>query len=65
MFSWTPTAGQTGDTPLTFTVTDNGTPPISDSETITITVKPDCNYKPDAKNDQYAVNEDRVLRVSA
>lgn len=37
-FSWTPTASQTGSFSVTITVTDNGTPPQSDSETISITV---------------------------
>ncbi len=35
---WTPAASQTGNYPVTFTVTDNGTPPASDSEAIVITV---------------------------
>jgi hypothetical protein len=39
MFSWTPDSGQMGNyTDVLFTVTDDGTPPVSDSETITITV---------------------------
>jgi hypothetical protein len=37
-FSWTPTAGQVGTASVTFTVTDNGTPVLNDSETITVTV---------------------------
>ena len=38
-FSWTPTAGQTGNhSGVTITVTDNGSPPQTDSETFTITV---------------------------
>ncbi len=37
-FSWTPTFAQSGSHPVTFTVTDNGTPVLSDSEAITITV---------------------------
>ncbi len=36
--SWTPTAGQTGPSSMTITVTDNGVPPQSASETFTITV---------------------------
>jgi parallel beta-helix repeat protein len=39
-FSWTPDFGQAGSYPnVVFTVTDDGTPPLSDSETITITVR--------------------------
>jgi len=37
-FSWTPGYGATGNYSVQFTVTDNGTPPASDSETVTITV---------------------------
>jgi len=37
-FSWTPTSGQAGNYPVTVTVTDVGSPPMSDSETFTITV---------------------------
>jgi hypothetical protein len=38
-FSWTPTYSQSGTYPgVVFTVTDDGTPNLSDSETITITV---------------------------
>ncbi len=37
-FSWTPTFAQSGSYPVTFTATDNGTPVLSDSEAITITV---------------------------
>lgn len=38
VFSWTPGEKQAGDHTVTFTATDNGTPPLSASETITITV---------------------------
>ncbi len=37
-FSWTPNFGQAGNYTVTFTVTDNGSPALSDYETITITV---------------------------
>ncbi|MFH1230427.1 MAG: putative Ig domain-containing protein [Planctomycetota bacterium] len=38
-FSWTPSYDQAGSYPVTFTVTDNGIPaPLSDEETVTITV---------------------------
>ncbi len=37
-FSWTPAATQTGNFTVTFTVTDNGTPPLSDSKQVAITV---------------------------
>ena len=44
-FSWTPTFAQSGSYPVTFTATDNGTPALSDSEAITITVT-DSNRAP-------------------
>src|SRR4029079_16392444 len=58
-FSWTPTAGQVGDTPLTFTVTDNGTPPLNDSESITITVSstPVVNQPPVVNDQPFSVAE--------
>lgn len=37
-FTWTPDWGQKGTYSVQFTVTDSGTPPLSDSKTITITV---------------------------
>ena len=37
-FTWTPGYGTAGNYSVLFTVTDNGTPPTSDSETVTITV---------------------------
>jgi cysteine-rich repeat protein len=38
VFTWTPTSAQIGTHTFTVRVTDNGNPPLSDSETITITV---------------------------
>ena len=38
VFSWTPTEDQQGSYGVTFKVTDNGTPALSDSEIVTITV---------------------------
>jgi PKD repeat protein len=43
-FSWTPTA--TGSFPVTVIVTDNGTPALNDTETITITVGAQPNTAP-------------------
>ena len=40
-FRWTPNIVAAGDYEVTITVTDDGTPPLSDSETITITVVDD------------------------
>ncbi len=37
-FQWTPTESQQGTYDVTFTATDNGSPNLADSETITITV---------------------------
>jgi hypothetical protein len=66
VFSWTPTAGQVGDTGLTFTVTDTGSPVLSDSETLTITVTAEPNQNPVAVNDgSYAATEDQLLTVLA
>jgi hypothetical protein len=45
MFSWTPLESQQGQYVLTFTVTDDGNPNLSDSETITITVN-EVNDRP-------------------
>jgi hypothetical protein len=39
-WSWLPGPGQSGNFPLTFTVTDDGTPIASDSESITLTIGP-------------------------
>lgn len=38
VFTWTPKGTQTGTSTITVRVTDNGNPPMNDSETITITV---------------------------
>jgi subtilisin family serine protease len=38
VFSWTPKIGDRGTYRLTFTVIDDGTPPLADSETVTVTV---------------------------
>jgi len=40
IFGWTPTQGQAGTYNVTFTATDNGTPPLSDSRPVSITVHP-------------------------
>ena len=57
VFSWSPTVGQTGDTPLTFTVTDNGTPQLSDSETLTITVTAEANQNPVVDDQSFTIAE--------
>ena len=47
LFSWTPTATQgPGDFPITVRVTDNGSPVLDDSETITVTVTDVPNTAP-------------------
>jgi len=38
VFAWTPTESQQGQYVVTFTVTDNGIPPLNDTEDVTITV---------------------------
>ncbi len=39
IFSWTPGQGDAGTYNVSFNVTDNGTPPLADSQTISITVR--------------------------
>ncbi len=39
-FAWTPTEAQAGSFTITFTVTDNGLPALSQSKTVTIVVNP-------------------------
>ncbi len=45
-FSWTPATGQVGGNSITVRVTDNGTPALSASETITVTVGGAANQAP-------------------
>jgi len=45
-FSWTPGYGDTGNHDVLFAITDDSTPPLSDSETVTITVVPESNLAP-------------------
>jgi hypothetical protein len=40
-FTWSPDYGDAGDYAVTFTLTDNGSPSLSDTEEVTITVAPD------------------------
>ncbi|HET9252783.1 MAG TPA: putative Ig domain-containing protein [Candidatus Eisenbacteria bacterium] len=63
-FSWTPTS--TGTFPVTIVVTDNGTPALNDSETITITVSDAPNSPPvlGAIGNQ-TVNEGALLAFTA
>ncbi len=46
VISWTPTAGQTGTYTFTTQVTDDGTPPLSDSKSFTVTVNAPTNATP-------------------
>ena len=46
-FSWTPNLGDAGNYDVLFSVTDDGTPPLGDSETVTITVR-EANSPPAA-----------------
>ncbi len=65
-FTWTPTEGQgPGSYTLTVRVTDNGTPALSDFETITVTVA-EVNAAPvlDAIGDQ-TVDEGTALTFTA
>jgi VCBS repeat-containing protein len=62
-FSWTPTFAQAGPHSVTFTVTDNGSPVASDSETVAITVT-DANRAPAAVNDTYTATEETTLNIA-
>ncbi len=65
VFTWTPTEAQGPATyPVTLRVTDNGSPPLSYSTTILITVN-EINVPPTANADAYSVNEDTTLAASA
>jgi len=64
-FSWTPSYTQSGTYPLvTFTVTDSGTPGLTASEAITITVT-NVNRAPVAANDTNSTAEDTPLTITA
>jgi hypothetical protein len=39
LFTWTPALSQNGDHTITFIVTDDGTPPLTDTETITVSIE--------------------------
>ncbi len=60
--SWTPADGQQGTYSVTFTVSDNGSPSLSDSETITITVR-EVNDAPTAGDDSATVAEDSIGNI--
>ena len=45
-FTWTPNAGQAGNYTVTFNVSDNGTPVLSDSRSVGITVNAPANPVP-------------------
>ena len=64
-FSWTPTYDQAGSYPkVLFTVTDNGSPPLSASEEITITVG-NVNRPPTLTPiGNKAVNEEQILQFT-
>lgn len=68
VFSWTPSASQTGPFSMTITVTDNGSPAQNDSETFTITVNPGTTVnQPPVLNPIGAktVNENQLLTFTA
>ena len=65
LFTWTPTEVQgPGTYPITVRVTDDGSPPLSDTRTFTVTVD-EVNGGPSALADAYNLNEDNVLNQSA
>ncbi|HMJ64130.1 MAG TPA: lamin tail domain-containing protein, partial [Candidatus Binatia bacterium] len=65
-FSWTPSEGQgPGSYPITVRVTDNGTPALSDSETITVTVG-EVNSAPTLNTiTNQTINENATLSLTA
>jgi hypothetical protein len=65
VFTWTPASDQAGSYPnVLFTVTDNGNPPMSASETITITVG-DVNRPPVLKPiGDKTINEGQLLQFT-
>ena len=65
LFNWTPSESQQGVYSVTITVTDDGVSPLSDSETITVTVG-EVNDAPvlDPVGDQ-AVDEENLLSFTA
>jgi hypothetical protein len=63
-FSWTPDYNQAGNYKVLFTVTDDGIPPASDSEKITITVG-NVNRPPElAPIGNQSVKEDQLLQFT-
>lgn len=63
LFKWTPAFDQMGVYNLNFTATDNGTPPLSDTKTVTITVK-DARRAPVANPQAVSTNEDTTLPIT-
>jgi hypothetical protein len=62
LFQWTPSEAQQGSYQVTFTVTDDGVPALSDSEQITITVN-EVNEPPVAVDDSATTNEGTSVTV--
>jgi hypothetical protein len=58
-FTWTPASGSAGTYQVTFTVTDNGTPPLSASQAITISVG--AVNRPPVLSGSKTVNEGQTL----
>jgi photosystem II stability/assembly factor-like uncharacterized protein len=57
-FAWTPSFEQQGSFTVNFTVTDNGTPPLSNTKPVQINVN-NINRAPVATNQQVTVTEDQ------
>ncbi len=65
-FTWTPATGQVGNNAITVRVTDNGAPPLSASETITVTVSAAPNQAPTLNAiGNKTVNENSILSFTA
>ncbi|MGI9036251.1 MAG: Ig-like domain-containing protein [Pyrinomonadaceae bacterium] len=63
VFKWTPTEAQgPGTYTVTFRVTDNGTPSLSDQQTMTITVN-EVNKAPVAENAAVSLDEDTTVLI--
>ncbi len=59
-FTWTPGISDVGDHQVNFKVEDNGTPNLSDTETITITVEA-INHAPVVNDQTFSVSEDSAV----
>jgi hypothetical protein len=65
-FAWTPETGSQGEYPVTFTVADDGDPPLTDAETVLIEVLPLTNRQPTLSvQGATVVNEGAAMTLTA